>query len=144
MKIYFQSFNVVLEKRLIVNTEKWKEAVDQDQSFGALLTDLSKAFDCLSHDLLIAKLHSYGISLVSLKLLTDYLTNRKQRAKEEIFYSSWEDIKHGISQGSALGSLLFNILVCDMFLMLDHTYFVSYTDGNIPYTVNENGQPELS
>ena len=138
MKIYFQSFNVVLERRLIFNTEKWKEAVDQDQSLGALLTDLSKAFDCL------AKLHSYGISLASLKLLTDYLTNRKQRAKVENFYCSWEDIKHGVPQGSVLGSLLFNILVCDMFLMLDHTYFVSYTDDNIPYTVNENGQPELS
>ena len=57
--------------------EKWKETVDKDQSFGELLTDLSKAFDCLSHDLLTAKLHYYGISLASLKLLTDSLTNRK-------------------------------------------------------------------
>ena len=54
-----------------------KKAVDKDQSFGTLLTDLLKAFDCLNHNLLIAKLHSYGISLASLKLLTDYLTNRK-------------------------------------------------------------------
>ena len=54
-----------------------KKGVDKDQSFGTLLTDLLKAFDCLSHNLLIAKLHSYGISLALLKLLTDYLTNRK-------------------------------------------------------------------
>ena len=65
-----------------------EEAVDKDQFFGALLTDLSKALDCLSHDLLIAKLRSYGISLASLKLLTDYLTNGKQRTKVENSYSS--------------------------------------------------------
>ena len=57
---------------LLLTIKKWKKAADKDQYFGALLTDLSKAFDCLSHDLLIAKLHSDGISLAPLKLLTDY------------------------------------------------------------------------
>ena len=52
--------------------EKWKLAVDNYEAFGTLLTDLSKAFDCLSQDLLIAKLHSYGLSLISLRLLSDY------------------------------------------------------------------------
>ena len=106
----------------------------------SLLTDLSKAFDCLSLDWLIAKLHSYGISLASLKLLTDYLTNRKQRTKIETSYSSWEDIKHGVPKGSILGPLLINIFVCDMFLMLDHTYFATYADDNAPYAVNENAE----
>ena len=121
---------------LLLIIEKWKEAVDKDQTFGALLTDLSKAFDCLSHDLLIAKLHFYGISLASLKLLTDYLTNRKQRTKVETSYSSWKDIKHGFSQGSVSGPLLFNIFVCDMLFILDHTYFARYADDNTSYTVN--------
>ena len=55
--------------------ETWTEATDNSRAFGVLLTDLSKAFDCLSHDLLIAKLHAYGLDLASLKMLQDYLTN---------------------------------------------------------------------
>ena len=56
--------------------EKWKSAVDKGKSFGALLTDLSKAFDCLSHDLLLAKLHAYGFSLSALKLIHSYFKNK--------------------------------------------------------------------
>ena len=56
--------------------EKWKSAVDKEKSFGALLTDLSKAFDCLSHDLLLAKLHAYGFSLSALKLIHSYLKSK--------------------------------------------------------------------
>ena len=55
--------------------ETWKGATGNKKTFGALLTDLSKAFDCLSHDLLIAKLHAYGLDLTSLKILQNYLTN---------------------------------------------------------------------
>ena len=50
-------------------------------AFGALLTDLSKAFDCLPHELLIAKLHAYEVAIPSLKLLHSYLNKRKQRVK---------------------------------------------------------------
>ena len=65
--------------------EIWKEATDNNKAFGALLTDLSKAFDCLSHDLLIAKLHAYGIDIDSLNILQDYLSNRNQRTKVDSF-----------------------------------------------------------
>ena len=61
--------------------EKWKSPVDKRKYFGALLTDLSKAFNCLSHDLLTAKLHAYGLSLSALKLIHSYFKNRKQRTK---------------------------------------------------------------
>ena len=60
---------------------KWKQAVDNGQMFHALLTDLSKAFDCLDHKLLIAKLNAYSFSLPALKLVYDYLSNRKQKTK---------------------------------------------------------------
>ena len=62
---------------LLALLEKWKRAVDSGQMFGALLTDLSKAFDCLDHELLTAKLNAYGFSLPALKLVHDYLSNRK-------------------------------------------------------------------
>ena len=75
---------------LLVMLEKWKNAVDKGKCFGALLTDLSKAFDCLSHELLIAKLHAYDFELSALKLIQSYLSNRKQRTKINATYSSWE------------------------------------------------------
>ena len=62
-------------------TEKFKESVDKGNAFGALLTDLSKAFDCIDHTLLIAKLSAFGVSPLSLKLLYSYLSNRTQRIK---------------------------------------------------------------
>ena len=48
--------------------EKWKNAVDKGKVFGALLTDLSKAFDCLPHELIIVKLNAYGFNLPAVKL----------------------------------------------------------------------------
>ena len=59
--------------------EKWKKSVDKGKTFGVLLTDLSKAFDCLSHDLIIAKLNAYGFSLSTARLMQSYLYTRTQR-----------------------------------------------------------------
>ena len=66
---------------LLAVLKKWKKSVDNSKTFGALLTDLSKAFDCLDHELLIAKLSACGFSLTTLKLVHNYLSNRKQQAK---------------------------------------------------------------
>ena len=104
---------------------------------GALLTDLSKAFDYLSHDLLIAKFHAYGLDLSSLKMLQNYLTNRKQRTKVDSFYSCWEKIQSGVPQGSILGPILSNIFMRDMFFILKTTSFTSYADNNTLFVVRE-------
>ena len=117
--------------------EKWKENVDKGKVFGALLTDLSKAFDCLSHKLLIAKLHAYGFDYFALKLVNEYLTNRKQRTKVNMSYGSWEEILFGVAQGSILGPLLFNIFLCDLFFELNNIEFASYADDNTPYVSGE-------
>ena len=94
---------------LLAMLEKWKRSVDNSKMFGALLTDLSKAFDCLDHELLIAKLNAYGFSLTALKLVHNYLSNRKQRTKINSLYNSLLKIIFGVPQGSILGPLLFII-----------------------------------
>ena len=117
---------------------KWKSAVDKGKYFGALLTDLSKAFDCISHELILAKLHAYGFSLRALRLIHSYLTNRKQRTKVNGKYSSWEVILFGVPQRSILEPLLLNIFLCDLFLIMKETSFASYADDNAPYVTAEN------
>ena len=79
--------------------EKWKRVVDNNKVFGALLTDLSKAFYCISHDLLIAKLNAYGLPLSALKLVHRYLQNLKQRTKIGSSYSLSEEIVLVVPQG---------------------------------------------
>ena len=73
---------------LLPMLEKWKSTVDNRKMFGALLTDLSKVFDCLSHELLIARLNAYGFSIAALRLVQNYLSNRKQWTKINSDFSS--------------------------------------------------------
>ena len=123
--------------------EKWKRAVDNGKVFGILLTDLSKAFDCISHELLPAKLHAYGFSLSALRLIHSYLKNRKQRTKINSSYSSWEEILFGVPQGSILGPLIFNIFLCDMFFVVSQTDFAAYADDNTPHVEGNNIEKSL-
>ena len=74
--------------------EKFTKALDKGWDYAALLTDLSKASDCILHDLIIAKIHAYDFDMPSLKLMNSYLTNRHQRTKINNSYSLWKLIKY--------------------------------------------------
>ena len=124
--------------------ENCKKALDQGNEYGALLTDLSKAFDCLPHGLIVAKLHAYDFLLDSLKLINSYLTERKQRVEINDQFSSWLDIVVGVAQGSILGPLLFNIFLCDMFLFCNNIDFTSYADDSTPYCIGKTLEEVIS
>ena len=123
---------------LLSMIEMWRKGLDEGKVAGAILTDLSKAFDCISHDLLIAKLHSYGFDKPALMFVYDYLNNRVQRTKVGGAYSSWKELLNGVPQGSILGPLLFNIFINDIFWFLDKTKIANYADDNTTYGVEKN------
>ena len=92
--------------------------------------DLSKAFDCLPHGLLIAKLHAYGCSMSACELISSYLCNRQQCVKILNNRSTWRTLSKGVPQGSILGPLLFNVFMNDMFLFMKSCNFYNYADDN--------------
>ena len=92
-----------------------------------ILMDLSKAFDCIKHDLLIAKLDAYGFSHEALCLVNSYLENRHQRVKINGSFSTYKQLFLGVPQGSVLGPLFFNIYINDLLLSLMDTHIYAIT-----------------
>ena len=92
---------------LLILIEKCREALDKRGYAGILLTDLSKAFECINHELLLAKLHAYGFSLESLTFIQSYLSNQIRRFKINSSFSEYRNAESGVPQGSIPGPLFF-------------------------------------
>ena len=95
--------------------QNFKEAIDKGNEFGTLLTDLSKAFDCINHPLLIAKLCNYGVPPLSINMIFSNLSNHLHQTKINESFSERSTIEHGVPQGSILDPLLFNTDLIDLF-----------------------------
>ena len=118
--------------------EKWKNTLDNGKHVGAVFMNLSKAFDTIYHDLVIAKLEAYGFSNNALSFMLSYLKNRSRRVSINSSFSTWEEIIAGVPQGSILGPLLFNIFLNDIFYFENRSFLSNYADDNVLYAFGSN------
>ena len=79
---------------------KWHKTLDKGDETRTVLTNLSKAFDCVDHNLIIAKLNPYGFEKQSINFIYSYLIKRKQKTKVDSVVSSWKMLFSGVPQGS--------------------------------------------
>ena len=121
-----------------------RKSLDNNKACAALLTDLSKTFDCIRHELLIAKLHAYGFDDNALILMYSYLSCRKQRTVVNTSFSTWALVEFSVPKGSILGPSLFNIYINDIFYFIHDIKIANFADDTSPYTCGANIKSALS
>ena len=105
---------------------------------GVINRSIKKAFDCLPHSLLIAKLKAYVFDNNSLNLVNDYLSHHFERTKMGNEYKSWKEIISRVPQVSILGPRTFNIHLCDLFFIIEKFDISNFADENAPYVTGDN------
>ena len=116
---------------LLNMAEQCKSNLDNNGISAALLTDLSRAFDCLSHKLIISKLYAYGFNKDACFLIANYFTNRKQRVKVGNARSDWLSLLKGAPHGSLIGPFVYNVLSNDLLFIINYLCSIyNYADDN--------------
>ena len=118
--------------------EKLRKISDKKGIFAAVLTDLSKAFDCILYSLLIAKLSAYGFDRKLLIYISVYLESRKRKTRIGSAFSDYPNILFGVPQGSILGPILFAIFLSNLLYIYNDLDYANYADDTTPYVCRQN------
>ena len=114
------------------------EAAENHEFAGLLLLDFSSAFDLVNHEILLGKLDFYGFNLESLKFFASYLSNRRQLVEINGCYSNFNDLIHGVPQGSIIGPLFFLIFASDLPYVTEYASIDMYADDSNMCYCNSN------
>ncbi len=120
----------VCEHVLLKVIDLWKHAIDSNIFAGTILIDLSKAFDCVPHGILITKIKAYGLTDDACKFMSSYLSRIFQIVFLSNENSSWQPLLKGIPEGSGLGLIIFNIFNNNIFYFIEKCDFINHTDDD--------------